>query len=111
MTYHYYFEESHNRYYDAMPECSKCGRKTRSTHHHTDEHNEKLKRRGAPARQLNCDECEAPPKCHARIGIGVCTLGDDCIYDEGHPGPHSYYPGNMTSCNKHPDGCPDKMSG
>lgn len=52
------------------------------------------------------DACTAPPKCHARIGIGVATLGSDCDYPEGHQGNHIY---GYDCCNKHPQasgGCP-----
>jgi len=65
---------------------------------------------GAFGGRGNCpllEECEAPTKCHARIGIGVCTLGSDCIYDEGHPPPHSWVGASDTKrCNYHPEGCP-----
>lgn len=45
-------------------------------------------------------------KCHARVGIGVVTLGCSCPLNEGHDGPHGYIAKNPHACNKHPKGCP-----
>jgi len=98
-------------YYDEMKECSQCGRKTKAKRILSEEQTQRKKKYGASKRQLNCplgDNCEAPPECHAQIGIGVCTLGASCLYDEGHLGPHSYLPENTFMCNIHPSpkGCP-----
>lgn len=52
-----------------------------------------------------------PKKCHARVGLGVATLGNDCLYPEGHEGPYSYAkaPGCERLawiCNEHQERCP-----
>jgi hypothetical protein len=92
-----------SEHYDNMPACSKCGRKTRLSY----------KPKDRPGRPPGCapEECKAPEKCHAAVGIGVATLGADCHYEEGHLTkgvPHSFAWNEWSekSCRYHKEGCP-----